>query len=368
MSLAVVHVDTAASWRGGQNQVLLTARGMSARGTATEIACRRGGELEARARAGGLAVLPVSFRGDLWPAGILALARRLRRGPRSVLLLHDPHAVSAGLLASRLAGAAREAGAAGRTPLVAVRRVDFPLRGPLSRAKYAACDRVIVVSRAISSVVESAGLAPGRLRLVYEGVPERAPAPGGREALAELGVPEGAPVVGNVAALTGHKDQATLIEAMAQLRPRQPEARLVILGEGELRGELEALVRALGLGDRVVFAGFRGDLDRLLPAFSVLCLSSQLEGLGTSLLDAMAFGLPVVATAAGGIPEAVEDGVTGRVVPPRDPAALAGALAEALGDAARRAAWGKAGRARYRERFTVERMVDETLRVVGELA
>ena len=122
------------------------------------------------------------------------------------------------------------------------------------------------------------------------------------------------PVVGNVAALTDHKDHATLVEAMALLRPRSPEARFVIVGEGELRPALEGLARERGASDRVVFAGFRTDLDRLLPAFDVFCLSSRLEGLGTSLLDAMAFARPVVATAAGGIPEAVEDGVTGRLV------------------------------------------------------
>ena len=96
----------------------------------------------------------------------------------------------------------------------------------------------------------------------------------------------------------------------------------------------------------------------------MFCLSSRLEGLGTSVLDAMALGLPVVATAAGGIPEAVLDGVTGRLVPPRDSRALAGALSEALSDEARRRAWGEAGRRRFLECFTCERMVDETLRVV----
>ena len=352
----VVHVDTAASWRGGQNQVLLTAQGMMARGVATEIACRRGGELEARARAAGVSVEPVSFRGDLWPAGILALARRVRQQPESVLLLHDPHAVSAGLVATRLGR---------RVPLVAVRRVDFPLRGGFSRAKYAACDRVIVVSGAIGGVMERGGIASERLALVYEGVPDRRPAAGGREALAALGVPADALVVGNVAALTGHKDHATLIDAMMILRTKQPQAWLVIAGEGELRGVLEAQARALGVAERTVFAGFRTDLDRLLPAFSVFCLSSRLEGLGTSVLDAMALGLPVVATAAGGIPEAVLDGVTGRLVPPRDSRALAGALCEALSDEARRRAWGEAGRRRFLECFTCERMVDETLRVIG---
>jgi glycosyltransferase involved in cell wall biosynthesis len=359
MSRLVLQVDTAAGWRGGQNQVLLTAQGMAARGVRTEIACRAGGALEARARALGLMVVPLPFRGDLWPPGILGLARRLRREPAATLLLHDPHAVSAGLGASRLGG---------RCGLVAVRRVDFPLRGAFSRAKYRACTRVIVVSRAIARVMEAGGLAAERLRLVYEGVPDRPPLTGGREALAALGVPAGVPVVGNVAALTAHKDHATLVEAMALLRAREPEARLVIAGEGELRGALEQRARALGLAERVVFAGFRADLDRLLPAFSVFCLSSHLEGLGTSLLDAMAFGLPIVATAAGGIPEAVEDRVTGRLVPPRDPRALAEALAEALADAGRRTAWGAAGRLRYLERFSADRMVEETLRVVAEAA
>jgi glycosyltransferase involved in cell wall biosynthesis len=242
--------------------------------------------------------------------------------------------------------------------------VDFPLRGAFSRWKYAACHRVIVVSRAIQRIVEEGGLDPALLRLVYEGVPDRRPQEGGREALAALGVPPHAPVVGNVAALTGHKDHATLIEAMALLRPRAPEARLVIAGEGELRPALEARVKERGLEDRVVFAGFRHDLDRILPAFSIFCLSSHLEGLGTSLLDAMAFGLPVVATAAGGIPEAVEDGVNGRIVPPRDPAALASALAEVLDDDEWRQELGTAGRRLFVDRFTADRMVDGTLRVL----
>jgi len=359
MSMKVLHVDSAATWRGGQNQVLLTIREIEGLGLASTLCCRAGGPLEARAREAGLTVCGLPFRGDLWPPAIFGLARAVRRLRPDVLLLHDPHAVTAGLVAARLAGKAR---------LVAVRRVDFPLRGPLSRRKYAACDRVIVVSRKVGAVVEKSGVDPARVRLVYEGVPDRTPQPGGREALQALGVPAGAPVIGNVAALTGHKDHRTLIEAMALLRPRAPEARLVIAGEGELRPDLEALVRDRGLGDRVVLAGFRRDLDRLLPALTVFCLSSYLEGLGTSVLDAMAFGLPVVATAAGGIPEAVEDGVTGRLVPPRDPPALAAALHEVLGDDARRRVLGETGRRRFLSRFTATRMAEETVRVLREVA
>ncbi len=118
---------------------------------------------------------------------------------------------------------------------MATRRVDFPLRGGLSRRKYAACRRVVAVSSAIREVLLKGGLAPGRLRLVYEGVPDRPPQPGGREALRELGVPEGALVVGNVAALTDHKDQRTLLRAAAEVLRAGAQACFVVVGEGELR-------------------------------------------------------------------------------------------------------------------------------------
>jgi glycosyltransferase involved in cell wall biosynthesis len=357
--MRILHVDTALSWRGGQNQVLLTARGMAARGQEVRLACRDGGALAERARAEGLSTVGVGFRGDLWPPALASLARLLRSFRPDVVQLHDPHAISAGLLALRLAPGAAA---------VATRRVDFPLRGPLSRWKYAACRRVIAVSRAIAGVLEAGGLPGKRIRVVYEGVPDRPPTPGGEEALRALGIPEGSPVIGNVAALAPHKDHGTLIRAASLVLDRQPRARFVILGEGELRSSLERQAAALGLGDRCVFAGFRNDLDRLLPSFTLLCLSSKLEGLGTSLLDAMCFGVPIVATAAGGIPEAVEDGVTGLLVPPQDAGALAQALLELLGSESRRRGLAAAARRRFEERFSADRMVDDTLRIYHEVA
>jgi glycosyltransferase involved in cell wall biosynthesis len=355
--MRIVHADSARTWRGGQNQVLLTSRGMAARGHEVWLACQRGGPLESRARAAGLAVRPMAFHGDFSPSALMGLARLLREAQPDVIHLHDPHAVSAGLAASSLAPGFRR---------IASRRVDFPLRGALSRWKYGACRRVIAVSRAIAVQLEADGVPRERIRVVYEGVPDRAALADGRRALAELGVPPEAPVVGNVAALTGHKDHGTLLEAAALVKGRMPQVRFVVVGDGELRRPLEERSRALGLHDTVIFAGFRDDLDRLVPAFTVFCLSSHMEGLGTSLLDAMAFSRPIVATAAGGIPEVVEDGVTGRVVPARDPAALAAALADVLSDAGRREAMGAAGRRRFEEHFTAERMVEQTLAIYVE--
>ena len=354
----ILHVDTARTWRGGQNQVLLTALGMASRDHDVTLACRAGGALEPLARAAGLRVRPLPFRGDLWPPAVTALCAVLRAERPEVVQLHDPHAVSAGLLARRLVGG---------VPFVATRRVDFPLKGLLSRAKYRACERVIAVSTAVREVLLQDRISAQRLRLVHEGVSDRAPQAGGRAALVELGVPEGAPVVGNVAALTDHKDQKTLLEAASLVVRERPDVRFVVVGEGEKRTELLDLRHRLGLEGHVIFAGFRHDLDRLFPAFDLFCLSSHQEGLGTSLLDAMAFSRPVVATAAGGIPDAVEDGVTGCLVPVRDATALARALLALIADPARRDQMGALGRQRFLTRFTAERMVLSTLAVYAEM-
>jgi glycosyltransferase involved in cell wall biosynthesis len=350
----VLHVDSAREWRGGQNQVALTAQGMARRGHEVLLAAHAEGVLVERGRAAGLDVRGLPFGGDLAPAAALALRRLATDFRPDVVHLHDPHATSAALW---VGGPARQ---------VASRRVDFALRGRWSRWKYRRCARVIAVSRAVADVLVRDGLDKARLRVVYEGVPDRAPAPGGAEALRALGIPAGAPVVGNVAALTAHKDQATLLEAVPRVRAAVPGVRFLIAGRGELEEELRARARALDVEAAVVFAGFREDLDRLIPVLDVFCLSSRMEGLGTSLLDAMCYGRAVVATAAGGIPEAVEDGVTGRIVPPGDPLGLAAGLVEVLRDAGRRAAMGAAGRRRFLERFTADRMVDETLAVYVE--
>lgn len=354
--MRVLHVDSARGWRGGQNQALLTARGMAARGHAVLLACQRGGVLAGRARAAGVAVEPLRFAGDFSPLALLRLRSVVRRFRPDALLLHDPHALVPGLLAARGRG----------LRVAATRRVDFPLRGALSRAKYAGCDRVIAVSDGILGVLRAARLPPEKLVVVHEGVPDRAPLPGGRAMLRALGVPDDALLVGNVAALTDHKDHRTLLEAAARVVAGEPRARFVIAGDGELRGALLAHAARLGLGERLLFLGFREDLDRLIPAFDVFCLSSRLEGLGTSLLDAMCFARPIVATAAGGIPDAVHDGVNGRLVPVRDPEALARALLEALASPERRRDWGAAGRRLFEARFTDARMVEATLGVLGE--
>jgi len=181
-------------------------------------------------------------------------------------------------------------------------------------------------------------------------------------------LPHDAPVVGNVAALVPHKGQRHLIEAAHLVVQEFPDARFIILGEGELRDQLEHLVKAHHLEKHVLLPGFRTDVAGCIKGFDLFVMSSVTEGLGTSLLDAMACARPIVATRAGGIPEIVEDGVNGVLVQPRDHTAMAAAIVRMLRDAGVRRQMGDRGLARVRERFTVERMVAATAAVYERVA
>jgi glycosyltransferase involved in cell wall biosynthesis len=181
-------------------------------------------------------------------------------------------------------------------------------------------------------------------------------------------LPHGAPVVGNVAALVPHKGHRHLIEAAHLVVQEVPDARFIILGEGELREQLERQVRESHLEKHVLLPGFRPDVLGCLKGFDLFVMSSVTEGLGTSLLDAMACSKAVVATQAGGMPEVVDEGRTGFLVAPRDHHAMARAIIRLLTEEPLRRQMGEAGFARVRERFTVERMVVETAAVYERVA
>jgi glycosyltransferase involved in cell wall biosynthesis len=184
----------------------------------------------------------------------------------------------------------------------------------------------------------------------------------------ECYLPVGSPVVGNVAALVPHKGQHYLIEAAALVVREVPDVRFVILGDGELREQLEREIKQKHLERHVFLAGFRSNALELIKSFDVFVMSSITEGLCTSIVDAMAASKCVVATEAGGIPEVVAHGETGFLVPVRDPKVLAQRLVQVLKDEPLRRRMGEAGLARARARFTVERMVEETNAVYERLA
>lgn len=358
-----LHVDTARTWRGGQNQVLLTVMGLRAAGARAELVAHPDGELRRRA-AEGLDLVPLVPRHEADFAAGWRFSRILRHERPDIVHAHDPHGVtmaSIGISMSRL----------DPPPLlVAARRVDFPLKThAFSRWKYKQVDLFICASEAIRRILLHQGIDAARTITVHEGVDlghiDAAPPAALHQ---ELWLPHEAPVVGNIGALVPHKGQRDLVEAAARVVRQVPDARFIIAGEGELRPQLEQQIRHLGLEKHVLLIGFRSDVLSVLKAFDVFVMSSVTEGLGTSVIDAMACRRPVVSTRAGGLPELVVENETGHLVPVGDAAAMASAIVSLLKDPSRRQRFGAAGRSRVEAGFTVERMVRATMDAYAALA
>ncbi|MFE3114066.1 glycosyltransferase [Kitasatospora indigofera] len=213
---------------------------------------------------------------------------------------------------------------------------------------YRRNDAVIAGSRAVGRTVPAGRRAGDRVTVVLQApdLTDAGAGPAARAAArAGLGLPADALVIGTVSGRTPGEDQATLLAAYAGLRRTGPDTRLVLIGGGPSEPRLRALAAGLGLTD-VVFAGSRPDVPALLPALDVFALGSPQQGPPAALLAATTCGLPSVATRAGATPEVLDDGAQGLLVPPGDPAALGGALAGLLADAALRARLGAAARER----------------------
>ncbi|MGC4082194.1 MAG: glycosyltransferase [Vicinamibacterales bacterium] len=364
-----LHIDTARSWRGGQNQVLLTVNGLRAIGHRAALVAHPDGELRRRAQEG-LDLIPIAPRSEVDLSAGWRLSRVIRRLQPDVIQAHDPHAVAMASMALSLGAASRTREGRRSPALVATRRVDFHLKAnAFSRWKYRQVDCFIAASEAIRQMLIADGIDADRVVTVHEGIDVDA-----IDAVAAVNVhealwlPHHAPLIGNVAALVAHKGQRFFIEAAHLVVRKVPDARFVILGEGELREHLEHLVREHHLEKHVLLPGFRTDVIGCIKGFDLFVMSSVTEGLGTSSLDAMACRKAVIGTSAGGIPEVVAHGRTGLIVPPRDPEALADAIVTLIQDDALRQQMADAGYARVRERFTVERMVAETAAVHARLA
>jgi glycosyltransferase involved in cell wall biosynthesis len=239
------------------------------------------------------------------------------------------------------------------------------------RARYRAVERalaplasiVLCVCEAERRLAASVG-PERRTRVVHNGIPDPPPAPV-HPALAPLR--ERGPVVAVLTLLRPGKGIETLVDALPSVLDAHPSASVAVAGQGPDREAIEARARERGVAGALHLIGETAGPIPLLAGADVFVSASWAESFPYSVLEAMAAGLPVVATDVGGTAEAVAHDVTGLVVPPRDPAALAAAIAELLADPARRARLGDAGRRRVRERFTIERMLEGTTAVYRQL-
>ena len=362
--MTTLHIDLGRQWRGGQNQALLLVQGLRARGHAAELVALRGSPLAERAQAAGVRVHQVGGRAARLQAALL-LRKLLDQTRYDLVHCHDAH----GLTAAWLAGVHKHA------PVVASRRVAYPAsRKPFALARYRSAQRIIAVSRFVREGVLASGLPGEWVEVVYDGVEvPRLPEPEERLAARRRWVVPDASdraLLGCVGYLLPEKAQDLLIRALPLVRERYPGCRLVLAGDGPCRRRLERLALQLGVGEVVEFAGLVSDVSQVYRALDVFLFPSLAEPLGSSLLAAMACGLPAVALARGAVPEIVEDGRNGLLVPAPDPALIAAAVVRLLEDSALAARLGAAARGTIERRFSAGRMVEDTLalydRVCGE--
>ena len=351
--MRVIHINSESSWRGGEQQLFYLASGLKEQGVEQLVAARPGSPLGLRMKEAGIPVLPVEPAYG-WDLKTVRILRGVARDWQPDLLhAHTGHAHTLGWLTARQTG----------TPLIVSRRVDFHRsRNPLSRLKFLApaVPRYITVSAAIRDILIKDGVDSQKISVVHSGIdPDRfSGIKPDRAWLKQAGVPGGGILLGNVAALAPHKDQATLIRAMRIVSLAHPEARLVILGEGHLRPHLTKLVKKLRLENQVFLPGFTENIGGVMQLFDIFVMSSRTEGLGTSILDAMALSLPVVATRTGGIPEVITDGGEGLLAPPGDPVQLADRILQLIGNPDIREHYSRRARQRAHEfdrKITVSR-------------
>lgn len=368
----VLRLITRLNIGGPARQALLLTRELAQR-YPTVLATGTPGHAEGELADPQVAVTRVALQREISPlrdTRALLQTRGLLRAHR-VRLLHT-HMAKAGTVGRLAAVSVRPRPATVHTFHGHVLEGYFPPAVALAfvaaeRALARATDVLVAVSCEVRDSLLALGVGrPGQYRVIPLGFdlsPHLAAERPSGQLRRAIGVGPDVPLVGVLGRLAPIKDHRTLLGAIA----RVPGAHLAVLGDGELRGELEGLARRLGIDDRTHFTGWWTDVPAALSDLDVVALSSRNEGTPVSLIEAHACARPAVATAVGGVASVVVDGVTGRLCPPGDPAALGTALASLLKDAELRRTMGLAGRAHVRDRFSRERLVADIVALYDEL-
>jgi len=348
--LSLFQIDAGKEWRGGQRQSLFLAKELKRRRLPFFFVVQPESPLHQKACEAELPVLPFKMRNEFDLPAILRLAWAMKRKKCLLAHFHDAHSAAVGSVAASLA----------KVPFrIISRRVDFPLKkNPFSRRKYTKnVDAIIAISEGVKEVLVEGGVDPENIEVIRSGIDF---SPFEEDSLAltskdylhrEFSFAVDDYLVGIVAHLADHKGHQYLIQATKILKQQSPKIKTIIVGEGPLSMELNRQAKD------------RKDIPKILSSLDLFVLSSYLEGMGSSILDAMACRLPVVATEVGGIPEVVIHGETGLLVPPRNPSALARAILKLYSNKTLATHLGQKGYELVHRKFSAEAMADKVVRL-----
>jgi L-malate glycosyltransferase len=313
--MIILHVSTPASWRGGEQQVANLATILQQQNIEQVLLCPAGSALATRMMKVSVPVATFASRGILNLKVALRIKALCTNQHFDIIHCHDAHAHTAAVLCAAFLG--------NKVPIIVSRRVYFPVSGsPLSKWKYnhSSICRIICVSNAVMEMTSPSIKNKSVLCVVHSGIDpakylRKFP---NRKLVTELKLSPSAKIVGCLGALDRHKDYPTFLRAAASMLKKDPALHFIIAGKGDEERNIHKLIGELNLRDHVHLLGFREDVADVLQSLDLFMITTVAEGLGTIILEAFAAGIPVVATRIGGIPEMVEDGVTGLLAEPRD--------------------------------------------------
>jgi len=346
----ILHIETGRNLYGGALQVILLMEGLRKMGLRNTLVCPDGSAI-AQKSSSFATVHGIPIKGELDPRPLFRLLRIIRKEKPDVVHVHSRRGADLwGGIAAKLL----------RVKAIVTRRVDNPEKPLVARAKYRMYDRVVTISKGIRRVLLQEGIPATKLTCVPSAVD---PGPYRKACQRtwfqeEFGLADDVKAIGVIAQMILRKGHRFLIQAAPKILECNPEARFLFFGQGPLKRELESMCAENNLTGKVQFPGFRHDMERILPCLYLVVHPATMEGLGIALLQASAAGVPIVATRAGGIPEIVKHGQTGRLLRVGDVNGLAKAVVDLLKDPVKAGRFGKAGREMVMSRFSVDKMVE----------
>ncbi|UCV03832.1 glycosyltransferase family 4 protein [Dechloromonas denitrificans] len=358
--MRVLHTESSTGWGGQENRTLNELITMRQRGHELAVLSRPGARILERAKEAGFETFAVDMRGAIDFPAIFRLRGVIQRFRADIVNTHSSRD-------TQLAGMAARSIVGRRPRIVRTRHLALPIT---SKFTYSVLpDHVVTVSKFVENYLVEAGVPRAKITTVSTGVDfaryDRSTVAG--DLRAELGLPADALLIGTVAILRAKKGHAEILDAVPTVLQRFPDAHFVFAGDGAQTANLTARIAADGLGGRVHLLGLRRDVTNILASLDVFVLPTHQEALGTAFIEAGAMGLPAVASAVDGVPEVIQDGRTGLLVPVKDGAAIAEALCKLLADPVYRRGMGANAAEFVRRKFSREAMAEGMERLYLQL-
>ena len=353
--MRILQLNTEPGWRGGERQTFFTTQGLMKAGFKTVLVAQTGKPLAQNAKAAGMDVRELKMRGSVDLVAAFKLSQIISKDKIDIVHAQTSHAASLVLL-SRLFNR--------KAKLVVSRRVDFKIKSAL---KYNKFDAVVPISDAIKDILIEAGVEESKIELIPSGIDTEIKESESWKDFRGKYVDKDETLIGSIAHLTDHKGFKYLIEAMPVVLEKCPKCKLIIIGDGELKEDLAERITFLGLENKVVLAGFIPDAVSAIPAFDIYVQPSVLEGLCSTLMDVLLRKVPVIASQTGGIPEVLNHGEYGKLVPPGDSKSLARAILEFASNPRKVISYTETSDQWINATFSKEKMVEKTIELYRKL-